>query len=269
MLLHKTAKRCLIVAGLPLAHALAGRPPKKISAIMRVKNEAEFLERSINSVIDLVDELVIVDNCSEDGSDSIIADFSNRFPKKVKSFSYPHKIARYGEEMLILAATKDGKKSPSYLPNYYNWSTGLCAEPYILKWDGDTVATNALATALERFRQSRKQILCHTGINLHPDRTSYISGRPLEDTEPRLFFKRFSKYNSYKGWCETFSSPYLWHFTSFVEFEPEPLYFHLKFCKADRFSNMSTDLQNKEAALSMRGDPLPQYLQEQVSRLGL
>src|SRR5262245_27378235 len=105
MLLRKIARRCAIVAGFPLAHALAGRPPKKISAVMRVKNEFEFLERSINSVIDLVDELVIVDNCSVDGSDGIIADFSNRFPKKVKSFSYPHKIARYGEEMLALAAT--------------------------------------------------------------------------------------------------------------------------------------------------------------------
>ena len=66
MLLRKVARQSVIAAGYPLACALAGRPPKKISAVMRVKNEAEFLERSINSVIDLVDELVIVDNCSTD-----------------------------------------------------------------------------------------------------------------------------------------------------------------------------------------------------------
>jgi glycosyltransferase involved in cell wall biosynthesis len=269
VLLRKVARQCAIVAGYPLACALAGRPPKRISAVMRIKNEAEYLERSINSVIDLVDELVIIDNCSVDGSADIIADFSNRFPRKVKAFEYPYKIARYGEETSILAATKEGRQSPSYLPNFYNWTTAQCAGPYILKWDGDTIATDALAPTLERFRQSKMQIVCHTGINLHPDRTCYITGRPLEEMEPRLFYKRLSTYNNYKGYVETFWSPYLWHYTSFYEVEPEPLYFHMKFCKADRFSNMSEDLQIKEKAASGRGDPLPEYLREQVSRLGL
>lgn len=269
MFLGKVARQCGIVAGYPLACALAGRPPKKISAVMRIKNEAEFLERSINSVIDLVDELVIIDNCSVDGSAEVVADFANRFPGKVKALAYPHKLARYGDETLQLAATKKGRKSPSYLPNFYNWTTAQCAGPYILKWDGDTVATNALAPTLERFRQSKMQVMCHTGINLHPDRNCYIAGRPLEEMEPRLFYKPFSTYNNYKGYVETFWSPYLWHYPSFNEFEPEPLYFHMKFCKVDRFSNMSRDLQISEEALSGRGDPLPEYLQKQVTRLGL
>jgi Tfp pilus assembly pilus retraction ATPase PilT len=81
-------------------------------------------------------------------------DIASRSPKKVKALSYPYNIARYGEEMLMLAASKGGKKSPSYLPNYYNWTTAQCAGPYILKWDGDTIATDALAPALERFRQA-------------------------------------------------------------------------------------------------------------------
>ena len=269
MLLRKVAKRCVIVAGLPLAHALAGRPPKNISAIIRVKNEVEFLERSINSVIDLVDELVIVDNCSVDGSAAVIAEFSIRFPQKVRPFSYPHKMARYGEETLSLAATAEGKKSPSFLPNYYNWCAARCMGPYILKWDGDTIATGALPAALERFRQSKMQILCHTGINLHPDRDCYIAGRPFEDMEPRLFFKPFSKYNNYLGYVETLWSPYIFHYPSFLEIEREPLYFHMKFCKADRFSNMSHDLQIRESAMSGRGDPLPESLREQVRKLGL
>jgi glycosyltransferase involved in cell wall biosynthesis len=270
MLLRKVVRQCVIVAGFPLAHALAGRPPKKISAMMRVKNEVEFLERSINSVINLVDELVIVDNGSVDGSSDVIADFSNRFPKKVKAFNYPYKIARYGEETLTLAATKEGKRSPSFLPNYYNWCAARCIGPYILKWDGDTIATSALATTVERFRLSKTQILCHTGINLHPDRTCYIAGRPLENMEPRLFFKPFSTYNNNcLGYVETLWSPYIFHYPSFLEMEPEPLYFHMKFCKANRYLNMSNDLQIKETATSGRGDPLPEYLSEQVSRLGL
>lgn len=267
-MLRKAVKQGAIFASYPIAYALAGRPPKKISGIMRVKNEIAFLERSISSVIDLVDELIIVDNCSDDGSAEVIADYSGRFSSKIKTFKYPHKIARYGEESTRLAATKEGRASPSFLPNYYNWCKELCAGPYILKWDGDTVATNALGPTLERFRKSRAQVLCHVGVNLHEDRASYIAGRPLEDMEPRLFFKPFSTYDHYKN-CETLWSPYLWHYTYFLDFEKEPLYFHLKYCKVDRFANLSNDLQIQEAGLMERGEPLPDYLREQVVRLGL
>lgn len=268
-MLRGILRKIVVIAAAPLAHALAGRPPKKISAMMRVKNEAEFIEQSINSIIYLVDELVIVDNGSDDGTAVVIAGICERFPQKVKSFSYPHKIARYGEETLELAATRDGKKSPSFLPNYYNWCLEKCAGPYILKWDGDTIATRALAITLERFRQSTKQIVFHTGINLYPDRAHYIAGRPFEDMEPRLFYKRFSRYNNYLGYVETLWSPYIWHYPSFIEREGEPLYFHMKFCKVDRFANISDDLKITETALSTCGGPLPRDLKEQVNALSL
>jgi glycosyltransferase involved in cell wall biosynthesis len=269
VLLRKVVKDIAFAASYPPLRVLAGQPPKKISAVMRVKNEVEFLERSINSIIDLVDELVVVDNGSTDCSADVIADFARRFPHKVKALNYPHKLARYGEEMVRLATTRSGRKSPSFIPNFYNWTTAQCAGPYILKWDGDTIATDALAPTLKRFRQSRIQIMCHIGINLHADRTCYIAGRPLEDMEPRLFYRPLSTYHHYHlGNCESLWSPYLRH-PSFYEKEREPLYFHMKFCKVDRFSNMSNDLQIREKALSSRGDPLPAYLLEQIDRLGL
>jgi glycosyltransferase involved in cell wall biosynthesis len=266
---RQVVRQCAMIAGYPIAHALAGRPPKRITAMMRVRNEVEFLEKSINSIIDHVDNMVIVDNCSDDGSSAIIADFVNRFTTKIEAFSYPHRIARYGDETVQFAATRKGRKSPSFLPNYYNWCVAKCSGPYILKWDGDTVATDALATSLERFRRSKKQILWHTGVNLYSDRMSYVAGRPLEWTEPRLFPKRFSFYKNYPAYVESLWSPYTYLYPSFSEREAEPLYFHMKFCKRDRFSNMSRDMQIKEEANSDRGDPLPEYLKEQVIKLGL
>jgi hypothetical protein len=137
--------------------------------------------------------------------------------------------------------------------NYYNWCVKKCSGPYILKWDGDTVATAALARSLERFRGSTKQILWHTGVNLHSDRMSYIAGRPLEWMEPRLFFKRFSFYKNYPAYVESLWSPYTYLYPSFSEREPEPIYFHMKFCKRDRFSKMSRDLHLNEEANSDRG----------------
>jgi glycosyltransferase involved in cell wall biosynthesis len=267
---RRAVRHCAMAFGYPIARVVAGRPPKRITAMMRVRNEVEFLEKSINSIIDHVDDMVIVDNCSEDGSTAVIANFVSRFPVKIQAFRYPHSIARYGEETLRLASTKEGKRSPSFLPNYYNWCVAKCSGPYILKWDGDTVATDALATAIERFRRSTKQILWHTGVNLHSDRISYIAGRPFEWMEPRLFFKRLSSYRvKYPAYVESLWSPYGYLYPSFSEREPEPLYFHMKFCKRDRFSNMSRDLQLREEAISDRGEPLPKYLRDQVISLGL
>ncbi len=46
------------------------RRVKQISAMMRVKNEEEFLAASVLSIADFVDEIVIIDNLSTDNTPS-------------------------------------------------------------------------------------------------------------------------------------------------------------------------------------------------------
>jgi glycosyltransferase involved in cell wall biosynthesis len=266
---RKIVRPLVLAGGRPIAAALAGRPPKRLSAMFRVKNEEEYLARAIESIVDLVEEVVIVDNGSDDASPQIIADFCRRYPGKVKSFSYPHRIARYGDEHIELARTWAGRRSPAFLPNYYNWCRARCSQPYILKWDGDTVATDALAPTLRAFRQSRSQILWYTGINLHESREYFISGRPLEDVEPRLFYKPFSHYGNYLGYVEQLWSPYGTLFSEYSEYIREPLYFHLKFCKRQRFTNISDNLKEREQRFSSQGDALPPEFKRQVVSLGL
>lgn len=265
----KLVRPLVVTGGRPIAAALAGRPPKRLSAMLRVKNEEEFLGPAIDSIIDLVEEVVVIDNGSDDASPQIVADFCRRFPSKVRSFSYPHRVARYGEEHVELARTRAGRRSPAFLPNYYNWCKARCTERYVLKWDGDTVATEALAPTLAAFRQSRAQILWYTGINLHESREYFISGRPFEVLEPRLFYKPFSYYENYLGYVEQLWSPYIGLFSEYSEYVREPLYFHLKFCKRERFANMSADLQAREQRCASRGEALPPDLRRQLVSLGL
>jgi hypothetical protein len=149
---------------------LAKRPPKKNSTIVRVKNTAEFLERYIDFVVDLVDELN-GENFSVDVIADVIADLCSRFPKKFKPFEYPYKIARYGEETLMLAATKEGKKSPPIL-----LTTPIGAR---LNAPGPTCARRTAIwlqrirsqTTIERFRDSEARILCqrHKSASGPPD----------------------------------------------------------------------------------------------------
>ena len=252
--------------GRPIAGALAGRAPKTISAMFRVKNEEEYLGAALESIIDLVEEVIIVDNLSTDSTAAIIADFRHRHPAKVRDFSYPHPLARYGDENTDLASTRAGRRSPALLANYYNWCLAHCTHPFILKWDGDTVATAKFGLALAEFRTSRKQCLWHIGANLHQDGQHLIAGVPFEAPEPRLFYRRFAKYTNALEYCELLESPYVYPSERYIARAAEPLYVHMKYCKTDRFSNMSADLQAAALLLDAVGEPISPIVREAIER---
>ena len=63
-----------------------------VSGIMRVKNDAEFIEASIDSCINALDELVIVYNDCSDNSPELIYKKQMQYPDKIKVYEYKHKI---------------------------------------------------------------------------------------------------------------------------------------------------------------------------------
>lgn len=253
----------------PFVHFLAYRGHKSISAMLRVKNEQEYLREAVLSIIDLVEEVVIVDNGSTDATPQIIADLSEKYPEKVRSFIYPHQVARYGEENQRLASTPEGRKSPALLKNFYNWCVNKCTHPFILKWDGDTIATSALAEALTTFKDSPKQALWVTGANLHPNRTHLIKGHPYEEIEPRLFYRRLAFYDNSLGYCETLRSPYIGKFIEYSEFVRVPTYLHMKFCKQARYTHMSQNLQDKMRLIDSEGEPMDTALKNDLDTWNL
>lgn len=244
----------------PFVGWLAYKDTKSISAMMRVKNEEEFLYEAVLSIIELVDEVVIIDNESTDATPLVIAGLLEQFSQKIRCFTYPYKIARYGEENIRLASTYAGRHSPSLLMNFYNWSVSKCRYKFILKWDGDTIATAAFAEALQAFKTSSKQALWISGINLHPDRTHLISGRPHEDIEPRVFYRRLAHYDNSLTYCEALQSPYIGRFIEYSDFCQAPAYIHLKFCKRDRYLNMSVDLQREMELIDGEGERVDELI---------
>jgi Glycosyl transferase family 2 len=242
--------------------------PKRISAMMRVKNEGEYLGRAVASILDVVDEIVIVDNNSTDETPQIIADLIRQNPGKVRTAEYPHNVARYGEENRALASTFRGRRSPRLLANFYNWSVAQCRHEFILKWDGDTIATRAFHEQVAVFKESDKQAMWINGVNLHPNLTHMVRLIPYEPVEPRLFFRRFAKYTNYLGYCEGLESPYVGRFPQYSEFfEDQPSYLHMKYCKKDRLTHMSEDLQRLVAdnRVTDVGDPLTPLVLDEVA----
>src|SRR5438105_10685650 len=124
----------------PIAHKFQR---KRISAMLRVKNEEAFLRVAVESIVDLCDEVVIIDNASTDSTATIARELARANPDRVRVCIYEHDVARVGSENRELIATAGGRRSPRLLSNYYNWCLRRCRMNFVLKWAGDMIATPA------------------------------------------------------------------------------------------------------------------------------
>jgi Glycosyl transferase family 2 len=272
----------------PLVHTTlaGGFGRKRISAMMRIKNEEKFLRDSVESVLPLVDEVVIIDNDSTDNTPLIAQDLAQLYRRQIRVFHYADAIARVGSENQELASTRSGRRSPRLLANYYNWCLRQCRMSYILKWDGDMVATPNLAVHIEHFRNSSDLVMKIFGANLHPDRYHLVGASadtqqeiqtrmetpmsvenwtaPYTDLEPRLFPRVLARYRTDFWWCESLDTPWMpWSIS------PEDCGFiHLKYCKPDPYENWSPDFSAVIQSGIVPGPVVPDELHSLVTSIG-
>ena len=113
---------------------------KGVSGIMRVKNDAEFIEACIDSCIEALDELIIVYNDCIDSTPELIEKKRLQYPNKIKIYEYKHKV--YGVNL-----TKEEYEyvnnlpldSPNLLCNYYNYALSKVNYSYAMKIDADQI----------------------------------------------------------------------------------------------------------------------------------
>lgn len=240
--------------------------PRRISAMMRVKNEEEFLDAAVRSIVEHVDEVVLVDNQSTDTTPAVIAALRAEYPDKIVCHRYPYEIARVGSETWQLLGT-GAVDSPHLSGTYYNWCMQRCSQPYVLKWDGDMIATAQLYAALSAWRRTRVPILVVQGANVHPDRIHLAAARSSDRAallarqrspripgwvasmahdfpEPRLFPKLRARYAHAAGFTQSLTSPFLDARckATLRERVGGISYLHLKFCKAAPYASYSEDL---------------------------
>lgn len=126
-----------------------------VSGLMRVKNEAKFLELSIDSCIEALDELIIVYQKSNDNTAELIESISKQYPLKIKSFFYEpdiksHKLTK--QEFLELKNVP--KDSINLLSNYYNYTLSKATYKYALKIDADQIYNSVkLKEVLDLYRK--------------------------------------------------------------------------------------------------------------------
>ena len=254
---------------------------RTISAMVRVRDEEQFLEVAIRSIADLVDEIVIVDNLSSDKSPQIIDALWKELPGRVRPYHYPHEIRRVGRENWELSDREPD--SPNLSSSYYNWCLARCTCPWVLKWDGDMIALDVFADSLERWRVSDREVLVIQGANVHPDFEHLIAARTdsreellerlsvkglpawvasltLDYPEPRLFPKAGARYTNRIRWTQGFESSAL--DGKNVLRAADPQYLHMKFCKRDPYANYTDDLAEVIASNVVVGPPLALAMRE-------
>ena len=116
--------------------------------MVRVRNEEQKISHCLRSILGVFDEIVLVDNGSDDATASIVRNLAPTAPggDRLTMLSYPHRLARFGPEHG--ATPEDSVHSAVY---FTNWALSHCSYRYVCKWDGDMVLRRAAREPFVRF----------------------------------------------------------------------------------------------------------------------
>lgn len=109
------------------------KKPMWISWIARLKNSDDFLEKIIESYIPYLDEIILINNLSEDNTEKICTRLLKKYPNKIKYFDYPYKV-------WWCSVDKKYPTNSIYSMAYYtNWSFSKWKYKYIMRLDDDNL----------------------------------------------------------------------------------------------------------------------------------
>ena len=149
--------------------------PAGVSAMLRVKNEETFIINCIQSILDIFDEIVVIDNNSSDQTLALLSSYieEKQLSHKIKVYHYPFEIARCGHEH---SATNEN--SVSSLSYYYNWCISKCTLRAVVKWDADMLLSSNTDSRRDFMHYLRKFSNTHLWlVGSIPVQTVYIDNQ--------------------------------------------------------------------------------------------
>lgn len=131
-----------------------------VSGIMRVKNDAEFIEASIDSCINSLDELIIVYNDCQDNSPDLIEKKKKEYPNKIKVYAYTPSIYAFNLTKEMFDKTCNlPHNSVHLLSNYYNYALSKISYRFFMKIDADQIYnSDVLKDICEAYRAPESEI---------------------------------------------------------------------------------------------------------------
>ena len=176
----------------PADLAIAQRTPG-ISAFMRIRNGAAFLEATIRSHIPFVDEIVAVHNQCTDATPDILARLQAEFgPDKIRVFHYATRVFPPGSTGHAI----EPADSPASFVNMSNFALTRTRRRVAMKLDDDHLAMpermGAIARDIRDASYRLDRVVCFSGINLGRDeggRCGVLAAEPLAGAGDHFFFE--------------------------------------------------------------------------------
>lgn len=170
-----------------------------ITALIRAKNAGRFIEGAITSIIDIVDEVVAVDNYSQDNTFANLTALSVKY-SNLKIYKYKIDIPKVGAAHAEAVASN----SANTLGTYYNWCLSKVRTTNVLKWDADFVAVRKNLIELINHYDLRNSV---SNTSIWCSGVTSFGGRVIRPDswydEFRIFSTAYgAKWENYRG-CET------------------------------------------------------------------
>ena len=193
-----------------------------MSALLRVRNEEEFLGFCLQSISDWCDEVVIADQCSTDNTLGVINQYAD--PRKTKVLHYPVLCRPNGPGF-------DSQPRDEFSRAYfYDWVLEATEYEWAVKWDGDMIALDdfgyQVRDVVDRGTAEAISVLGHEIVRKEGAEGLWVGKQRHCGPEPRIFKVRPGPQWSHGTYCERFELGD--RVTAVIT---TPGFLHMKWCK--------------------------------------
>ncbi len=218
---------------------------KGISLIIRAKNEEPNIKQCIESVVDLVDEIILVDNNSTDNTLNLMKFYESKY-ENVKVYQYKINVSKVGIEHKNALANKN----KNTLSTFYNWCLSKTTKYNVFKWDADFIC----------IRNNFIQLVNKYNLKNRNDKFAiWFTGKTLFENNNKFYLNYNSFYNEYRifsyknnfEWydgntCE-YTDPYINSCNNDLRYKYEhPLFYEIKRTSIDEFQERSSLIDSRD-----------------------
>ena len=214
-----------------------------VSLIIRARNEEKNIKICIESVVDLVEEIIFVNNNSDDNTLKIINELALKY-KNIKVYNYFIDVKKVGIEHQ--KAIKDNDKNT--LGNFYNWCLSKSTMNNVVKWDADFICIrNNFKSMIENYKiknKNNKYALWFSGYTLFHNLNKYYINLNSYYNEYRLFSYK-NNFKWYDGDLCEFNDPYIEKCNEKIKVN-YPIFYEIKRTEIDEFKSRSSLIDKRD-----------------------
>jgi glycosyltransferase involved in cell wall biosynthesis len=186
-----------------------------VSAVIRLKDEAEWLPYCLESIQNHFAEIILVtQGAQSDKTPKICIDAEKKFGH-IRYYHYEYECWPNGPGF---------EKYPMRFENrafFYNWAFSKATNPWVCKWDGDMIAMDGFEKVFQRSIKSQKALKFH-GVNVVRD-VYHVGENPFCAAEPRLYKNGYYTSGSHSEKLVVLDE---------IHSEQKPLFIHTKWAKS-------------------------------------